>query len=187
LSRPIGKQTDTEPITEIEYRLVLTKLADHWRLFCELLWETGIRVGEALDVEKKDLEKHGVWITREKRADRLRELLSLSDSLYSRLYSYARYRRSDKVWPYTPQAAWLAIKKAAKDADCRTTIHPHSFRHAFGYRVINADLGAKTPAAHLRIAQELLGHKDSRSTLVYTQPTKADVEEARRKIIGYAK
>jgi integrase len=183
MSRPKNIKTDTQPLTEWEYKLLLTKLAEHWRLFCELLWETGIREGEALAVQRTDFEKHGVWITRLKRADKLRELLPLSDSLYSRLKSHTFYSHTTLVWPYTAAAAWLAIKKAAAAAGCRSTIHPHSFRHAYGYRLMNTDLGAKTPAAHLRMAQEAMGHKDSRSTLVYTMPTQADIEQARKRML----
>ncbi|MDD4905917.1 MAG: tyrosine-type recombinase/integrase [Methylobacter tundripaludum] len=199
MSRPTGKQTDQEPLTVTEYRILLMKLKTHWQLLCMCMWETGVRIGELIGERdnpkktgllKSDIVNGGIWITREKRADRLREHLKISTELYSRLSLHVvRHVRTARVWDYTQSAAWLAIKTAATDArlrigkDGKSTIHPHQFRHAFGYRVMNTDLGAKTPAAHLRVAQELLGHKDSRSTLVYTNPTKVDIENARQKII----
>jgi integrase len=109
--------------------------------------------------------------------------------LFGRLKSHTYYSRTLQVWPYTAAGAWLAIKNTATKLsirlgpDGRSTIHPHSFRHAYGYRMINMDLGAKTSAAQIRLVQESMGHKDPRSTLVYTQPTKNDVEKARRKML----
>jgi integrase len=181
--RTPGQTTNREPATKAEYFLILSQLVEHWRLMIELFWETGIRTSEALTIVKTDIENHGVWVTIEKRNDRPRVFIKMSDGLYYRLKTYANYRKTERVWPFTPEAVWWAVKKAAKAAGLRDTIHPHSFRHSFGNRVVNTDLGAKTTMANLILAQELMHHKDFNSTLAYLNPTQADVDVARDKML----
>lgn len=189
MSRPSGKPTDQEPLTDAEYALLLTNIKlDHWRILCQLLHETGVRLGEAMALKKTDVTAGGIWVTREKRSDHLREHIKLSGILYSRLKLHANYVRSELVWPYSQSAAWLAIKNTATAAririgpDGKSTIHPHLFRHAFGVRVTRLNMGL-APLEQMTIAQKLLGHSNINSTLVYLQPNKKDVENARQKLI----
>ena len=177
--RTPGQPTDTTDISESEYKRILMSLVEHWRLFFELLWESGVRVGEALAIKKSDLENNGVWITREKRRDHPRDFIGLSSGLFIRLKIYASHFKGIMLFPYTASAAWLALKKAAKAAGIKRNIHPHSFRHAFGYRAINLKLGDDVSAANqLGIVQRMMGHTRQTSTLVYTKPRQEDVDEA---------
>lgn len=181
MSRPAGQPTDQEPLELFEYNLLITHFnKPHWRFCCEILWETGVRIGEALAIKRQDIENHGVWITREKRDDHPRDFIPLSPSLYGRLkaaYPVA-YAREPLIFPFTAAAAWLAIKKAAAAAGIRRSIHPHSFRHGFGYRAMKANLPGKTPLEQAGVVQKMLGHVSINSTLVYTKPTQKDIDEA---------
>ena len=159
----------------MEYYLLLTHLADHWRLFFELLWETGIRIGEALAIERKDFQDAGVWITREKRADHLREHIPLTGGLYSRLRIHSLSHKEVRVFPYTSSAAWLALKKAAAQSGVRKTMHPHLFRHGMWFR-------ARQAGNDIAVVQRLLGHKDMSSTQRYFKATQAEINEARKKL-----
>jgi len=124
MSRLSGRATDTQPLEPLEYRLVMAKLPKHWQIFYELMWQTGARVGEVLRLSKRDVENTGVWITSEKRSDTLREFVPLTPDFYRTLQDLADKRREAHLFPYTPQAAWLALRKAGKDAGVRTgTIH----------------------------------------------------------------
>ena len=175
MGRPTGQTTDLEPLEKQEYLLILSHLAAHWRLFYELLWETGIRVGEALAIERRDLQDGGVWVTREKRKDKLREQLPLSRGLYSRLRILSLSHKEVRVFPFTESAAWLALKKACAVAGVRKTIHPHLFRHGMGFR-------ARKAGYDIAVVQRLLGHKDMSSTQRYFKATQAEINEARGKL-----
>ena len=183
MPRPAGQKTDIEPLGKMEYYLILTHLAAHWRLFYEMLWETGIRIGEGLAVEVMDLTQGSVWVTREKRSAHLREQLPLSPSLYARLIvyainqPYAHEHEHVRVWPFTQSAGWLALKKAAAAAGVRRTIHPHSFRHSVGYRIMATDFGDKTLDAKLARGAAMLGHKELKTFLRYANPPKGNVRE----------
>ncbi|MDP2651968.1 MAG: site-specific integrase, partial [bacterium] len=175
MSRPIGQKTDTEPLTKVEYYQLLTHLAGWHRLLFELLWETGIRIGEAMTIERKHLHDNGIDITREKRKDHLVEFIPLTGSLYSRLRIHALGHKDVRVFPYTAAAAWLALKKAAERSGVRKTMHPHLFRHGMGFR-------ARQDGADIAEVQRLLGHKDMSSTQRYFKATQAEINERRARL-----
>ncbi len=182
MSRPKGLKTDVEPLELWEYELIIAKLDTHWRLFYDLLWATGIRVGEGLAIKKTDLQDGGVWVTRLKRKDKLRDFIPLPHDLYERLLPNSFRSHSKRLFPYTEVAAWLALKQACKRAGVRETIHPHLFRHGFGRRAVQANLGGKSALEQLTFVQRMMGHASIRNTMVYTKATKADAEQAFRRL-----
>jgi integrase len=182
MPRPPGQQTDISPVEEWEYDQLMPHLSRHWHLFYELLWQIGPRVAEALAIVKTDIEKGGVWITRNKRKDHIREHLPLTPDFYERLKAYAHYIRGARVFPYSESGAWLALKNACKKAGVRETMHPHSFRHSVGYRVANADLGGLTSLAQQVTVQHVLGQKSLSSAARYFNPPPAKIIDAINKI-----
>ena len=49
------KSIDTGPITQAEWDQIKPHLTDIWKLFYQLLFETGIRVSEGLNLKFSDL------------------------------------------------------------------------------------------------------------------------------------
>ena len=182
MSRPPGQITDSEPLELWEYELIIAKLEPHWQLFYALLWETGIRVTEALNLTRKDFENMGVWVIRSKRKDHPRNHLPLSVGLFSRFRSLFQLSMRQRVFPYTASAAWLAIKRACAAAGVRQSIHPHSFRHGFGRRAVHANLGGNSALEQLTMVQRMMGHKSIRSTERYIKATQSEIEAAFRKL-----
>lgn len=176
MSRPSGHITDTEPLEPWEYELIKVRLAKHWQIFYEIMWQTGARVGEVLNLSKRDIENGGVWIISEKRSDKLRAFVPLTSDFYQKLDDWANKRREAHLFPFTPQAAWLALRNAAKEAKVRAeTIHPHLLRHAMGHR-------AYRQTHDIVLVSRMLRHKDLSSTQRYIKPTAAEVRDAFREI-----
>lgn len=176
MPRPTGKPTDTEPLEEREYQALLPHLADHWRMFYEMLWQTGIRVNEGLSRLKTDLDDGGVWIDREKRtAHPLRDWLPLTPELFQQIYEYCHRAHRERIFPFTSAGAWKALKAACVAAGIRTTIHPHSFRHGLGHR-------ARQAGIDMQVRQRMMGHSNIQSTQVYSKGTKAEMVEAFKKL-----
>ena len=60
-----------------------------------------------------------------------------------------------------PSAIQKAIKRAAQQSGIPKRITPHTFRHSFATHLLEAGYDIRT-------VQELLGHKDVKTTMIYT-------------------
>ena len=143
----------------------------------ELLYGTGIRVGElvALDVRDVDMRRGEVRVLGKGRKERVVPLpemarRALADWLAARrrpgvlaepLFISIRPRRDNEARRLGDRDVRRILRKRAQGAGISDRVHPHRLRHSYATHLL--DMGAD-----LREIQELLGHASLSTTQKYT-------------------
>jgi integrase/recombinase XerD len=165
----------------------LTTLRD--RALLELLYASGLRISEALGLDREDLSTDGGYVRVIGKGDKER-LVPVGEVALGWLARYDRDARS--VWLgqvpaggwtrggpmfLTPsgrrlarQQAWSTVKAAARRAGLDDRVTPHTLRHSFATHLLEG-------GADLRIVQELLGHASISTTQLYTHVTGERIRE----------
>jgi integrase/recombinase XerD len=147
------------------------------RALLELLYATGARVSEAVDLDVDDvLDREIVRLTGKGDKQRIVPLGSYARDALDAYLVRARPLLSGRG-PATPalflgirgqrvsrQNAWLVIKRAAERAGIEREVSPHTLRHSFATHLLEG-------GADVRVVQELLGHASVATTQLYTLVT----------------
>ncbi len=159
----------------------LTALRD--KALLELLYATGARISEAVDLNVDDvISETGqgaaemVRLFGKGRKQRLVPLGSFAREAVNAYLVRARPVLSAKGMA-TPalflgvrgsrlsrQNAWLIIRARAEQSKIGIAISPHTFRHSFATHLLEG-------GADVRVVQELLGHASVSTTQIYTRVT----------------
>lgn len=145
------------------------------RCIIELLYGSGMRVGELVTLDLADVEPSGrlVRVRGKGRKERIVPYgRSAADALKSYLPDRAAWRLgSDKTHDalFVNQRGGRLTDRSVRRlldaavARCSTTLslHPHALRHAFATHLLEAGMD-------LRAIQELLGHSSLATTQIYT-------------------
>jgi integrase/recombinase XerD len=143
----------------------------------ELLYATGARVSEAVDLNVDDVfDEDIVRLTGKGSKQRIVPLGSFARAAINAYLVRARPTLSvrGKATPalflglrgqrVSRQNAWLIIRAAAKRAELGVEISPHTLRHSFATHLLAG-------GADVRVVQELLGHSSVATTQLYTLVT----------------
>jgi integrase/recombinase XerD len=164
-----------------------TPLGARNQAMLELLYATGLRVSELVQLEVKQLNLEAGFVRvrgkggRERvvpLGSRAREkvLAYLNQTrpllLKGRPSSYLFVTRSAK--PLTRQAFWHLLQQYARQSPQRGALYPHALRHAFATHLLDG-------GADLRAVQAMLGHVDIATTQIYTHLTSERLREVHRK------
>ena len=147
------------------------------KLIIELLYSSGIRVSECVNLKLTDLnlqEKTG-WVRAGKGGkDRL---LILSDSFITRLNSFMpRFNSSN---PYLFQTTkdhvsvrnvQKIIQRAARKANINKSVSPHTLRHSFATHLLES-------GTDIRMIQVLLGHSSIATTERYAHVSSTELRK----------
>lgn len=163
------------------------------RALLELLYAAGLRVSEALGLDREDLSLDGAFVRVVGKGDKER-LVPVGDVALDWLARYLSWPR--EAWLATAAArattggaarggplfvtrrgrrlsrqhAWAAVKSAAAAAGLADRVSPHTLRHSFATHLLEG-------GADLRVVQELLGHASISTTQLYTHLTGERIRE----------
>jgi integrase/recombinase XerD len=158
------------------------------RALLELLYAAGLRISEALRLDREDVSLDGGFVRVIGKGDRER-LVPIGEVAIRWLAGYLDEVRpawlavshvsparggpvflTERGRRLARQQAWAAVKRAAAAAGLSDRVTPHTLRHSFATHLLEG-------GADLRIVQELLGHASISTTQLYTHLTGERIRE----------
>ncbi|WP_273711011.1 site-specific tyrosine recombinase XerD [Leuconostoc mesenteroides] len=153
------------------------------RTLLEVMYATGLRVSELVNLKMSDLHLKLGLIQTLGKGDKER-IIPIGEIAIDWLTRYFNESRivllKDKESPYvflndrgnqiSRQGIWKIIKKLVTTAGITKDVSPHTLRHSFATHILEN-------GADLRIVQELLGHADISTTQIYTHISKKRLRE----------
>ena len=186
LPRQARRLPDTLDVARVEALLAApdpstpTGLRD--RALMELLYAAGLRISEALGLDREGLSIEGGFVRVVGKGDRER-IVPVGEPALDAVSRYLVDVRpawvggtdvglahggplfvSRRGWRLGRMAAWRAIQDAARRAGLDEHVTPHTLRHSFATHLLEG-------GADLRVVQELLGHASITTTQLYTHLT----------------
>jgi integrase/recombinase XerD len=193
LPRQSRRLPDTLDVGEVERLLEAASAGGvRDRALLELLYAAGLRVSEAVGLDREDLSLDGAFVRVIGKGDKER-LVPIGDVALDWLSAWldgprpALIERShvapirggplflgDRGGRLSRQAAWTAVSGAARRAGLTGRVSPHTLRHSFATHLLEG-------GADLRVVQELLGHASISTTQLYTHLTGERIRDVYRR------
>ncbi len=162
-----------------------TLLGARDKAMLEVLFSTGVRVSELVDLNFGDVDVEG-QVIRVRGKGKKQRTTPVGGTALAALKKYLDLRRGDARSPTFDQQALFVNKhgqrlstrsvrrkldKYLAEAGLDPSISPHTLRHSFATHMLNN-------GADLRSVQELLGHQSLSTTQIYTHLTTQRLKKA---------
>lgn len=169
---PLAKKASKLPVVlsreNIDMMISSTVNIKH-RLILMFLYYAGLRLDEVRNLKWSDIDfERGTIHLKKAKGDRER-IIFLHQKLKSMLHIYGHKDYgfifiSQRGNRYSKKAIQEIVKKASFQSNVNKKATPHSLRHSFATHLLDR-------GADIRHIQRLLGHKDIRTTQIYTHVT----------------
>ncbi len=174
---PLAKRSLKLPIVlskeETARMIEITKNLKH-KLALTLLYYGGLRLSEVINLKWGDIDferglihiksakggKDRVVFLHEKPKDMLSANKSNNEGIIL---------LSERGNKYNKRSIQMIVINAAKKAEIKKNVTPHTLRHSFATHLLEA-------GADIRYIQELLGHKNIQTTQIYTHVANKDIK-----------
>ncbi len=157
------------------------------RAILELLYASGLRVSELVDLPLSGLDLDEAWATVFGKGSRER-LVPIGAPAVRTLERYLREVRprldkgsgQGRVYlnargnPMRRESIWKLVKDSAKRVGIAKNVSPHTLRHTFATHLVEG-------GADLAAVQELLGHVDISTTQIYTHVDREYLRDVHRR------
>jgi integrase/recombinase XerD len=193
LPRQSRRLPDTLDVGEVERLLEAASSGGvRDRALLELLYAAGLRVSEAIGLDREDVSLDGAFVRVIGKGDNER-LVPMGEVSIDHLTTWLEGPRNDLIARHhvapvrggplflgdrgrrlARQQAWAAVTGAAERANLGGKVSPHTLRHSFATHLLEG-------GADLRVVQELLGHASISTTQLYTHLTGERIRDVYRR------
>lgn len=161
---------------EIKQMLEVTKNKKH-KLLIELLYSTGLRVSEAVNIRVKDINLDEKIAFVKYGKGKKERFVKLSNRFIIHFKSYIKKKKgsylfSYKKKPISTRQAQRIVKNAALNAQIKKKVFCHALRSSFATHLLDSGVD-------IRVIQEILGHENLSTTQRYTKVSKQRLMEVK--------
>ena len=147
----------------------------------EVLYASGLRVSELVNLSIQDVNDHYVRVVGKGNKERIvpigKKAIFAVDHYLLTFRDHYPFIEKDPLFistrgkKITREAVWKIIKDYAKRASIAKNVSPHTLRHSFATHLLDH-------GADLRVIQEMLGHANIGTTDKYTHVSQTRLQEA---------
>ena len=164
---------------------------DYHRVCLKTIYSLGLRIGEAVRLQVSDIDSGRMFVHIHQGKGRRDRVVPLPESTLKNLRDFYKTHRNP-VWIFpgpgqgrktgdmthtekhiTIDNVQHAFRYACMTAGIKKKVSVHHLRHSYATHILEAGVD-------LRYVQKYLGHKDPKTTMIYTQLIKQDLEEPTR-------
>jgi integrase/recombinase XerD len=180
-TRPRTRHKLPNVLSREEVKKVLAApMNEKHRVMLSIIYGCGLRRSELIALEPQDIDRDRMLLTvRQSKgfkdrivplSARLVELIDLYLKHYRPvLYLFEGQRQGDH---YSPASIEKVFKMAVQKAGIKKNISLHGLRHSYATHLLES-------GTDLRYIQDLLGHKSSKTTEIYTHVTEKSIQKIR--------
>ncbi|MEK6932916.1 MAG: site-specific tyrosine recombinase/integron integrase [Nanoarchaeota archaeon] len=167
LEMPSKEKTLPVVLTKEEVKsLIAAAQFEKTKLMIKMLYSTGLRVSELVNLTPKDIDfsQNMGWVRKGKGSkDRT---FNISEKLNKELRKYLEKNSNNKYVfsgtnPLSPRNIQLIINRLTRRANINKKVTPHTLRHSFATHLLDN-------GENLVVIQQLLGHENLETTRIYT-------------------
>jgi site-specific recombinase XerD len=179
IMRPRGEKKLPNVLSKEEVKRILESLQNvkHKAMLC-LIYACGLRRGELLHIKPQDILSDRKLLHIKQSKGKKDRIVPMSDKLLVMLREYYKTYKP-KVWlfegqkvgePYSERSLELVFKNALKRSGNKKPATLHWLRHSYATHLLES-------GTDLRYIQELLGHKSSKTTEIYTHVSTQSIQQ----------
>jgi len=145
----------------------------------KLCYGMGLRLSEIINIKVKDIDSKNMQVFIEKSKGKKDRYVNLPQSILEQLRTYYKEYRPQKYLfegqdggQYSKRSLQNVFKNALHKAGVNKNVGIHSLRHSYATHLLEQ-------GTDIRFIQELLGHKDIKTTLIYTDVTNNSIRNVK--------
>lgn len=147
------------------------------KLIISMLYSSGMRVSEMVNLKRQDLDLENGEGTVKKGKGSKDRLFMINKDLSEGLLKYLeKYKENiylfSKEKPLTTRNIQKIINKTSKKAGIKKKVTPHTLRHSFATHLLES-------GTDIRVIQVLLGHENLQTTQIYTHVSRDTIKNVK--------